>query len=139
MNYYGSTNVQNQNISEPLKVIYGLIGGIQTIIHMLSSLLDVYYFATEFKRFVIDTVVRLVKSFGKIVKYIFSLRWFWDIGKGYEWISTKMKMCVNESYKIYFKIGMILMLVFMIYLKKMKEAQLIKAKTEEKKINEDNI
>ena len=47
--YYPIMNNKATTIEGNVKILYGLIGGVQTIVNMLSSLLDIYYFGREFK------------------------------------------------------------------------------------------
>ena len=50
MNFIHQQNLNNnQNINENIKIIYGIIGGIQTIINILTSFLDVLYFFNMLK------------------------------------------------------------------------------------------
>ena len=59
--YQIGTNTQrsSSNMEGGIKVLYGIIGGVQTLIHIISSSLDVYYFGKEFKSLVIDCLIHL--------------------------------------------------------------------------------
>lgn len=132
MNYYGFQNfptLPQQTplgaIDEGLKILYGVIGGIQTIIHFLSSMLDIYYFGKEFKRLIIDTIISIAKILLSFFKYIITFRWVKDIGKGLFIMQKKISNYTNSLSKIYIRIGIILILITLIYHKKKKESALL--------------
>ena len=57
MNYFPQQNLNinnNTNLSENMKIIYSIIGGIQSIVNILASFLDVFYIVSVLKSLLID-------------------------------------------------------------------------------------
>ena len=132
MNYYGFSNFPSTSpqtsleaMDEGVKILYGIIGGVQTIIHVLSSMLDIYYFGKEFKRLIIDTILSIAKIILSFFKYIITFGWVKDIGKGLLFLQTKLSTYTNSFSKIYIRIGIILIFISLIYHKKQKEYALL--------------
>lgn len=136
---YPHNNINTINsfisFSEPLKIIYGIIGGIQSSIHVLSILLDIYYFTNEFKKYIILPIIKRLNQIIKIIfytlKYILCLKCF-----------SFFKFLVPHYFlKLLTKAGIINVIIIIIISLKIKENELIKKRSQ--MINEniylDNI
>ena len=98
--YQIGTNTQrsSSNMEGGIKVLYGIIGGVQTLIHIISSSLDVYYFGKEFKSLVIDSLIQLSGFCVKLIKYIASFQWITDALYNVQYFQNKYGF---EEFKCY--------------------------------------
>ena len=125
--YQIGTNTQrsSSNMEGGIKVLYGIIGGVQTLIHIISSSLDVYYFGKEFKSLVIDSLIQLSGFCVKLIKYIASFQWMTDAIYGIQYLQNKYNFIKYNTMRIYFRIGIIVILLLLLLSKKRKEKQYI--------------
>ena len=125
--YQIGTNTQrsSSNMEGGIKVLYGIIGGVQTLIHIISSSLDVYYFGKEFKSLVIDSLIQLSGFCVKLIKYIASFQWITDTLYNVQYFQNKYSFIKYNTMRIYFRIGIIVILLLLLLSKKRKEKQYI--------------
>ena len=125
--YQIGTNTQRSrsNMEGGIKVLYGIIGGVQTLIHIISSSLDVYYFGKEFKSLVIDSLIQLSGFCVKLIKYIASFQWITDALYNVQYFQNKYSFIKYNTMRIYFRIGIIVILLLLLLSKKRKEKQYI--------------
>ena len=125
--YQIGTNTQrsSSNMEGGIKVLYGIIGGVQTLIHIISSSLDVYYFGKEFKSLVIDSLIQLSGFCVKLIKYIVSFQWITDALYNVQYFQNKYSFIKYNTMRIYFRIGIIVILLLLLLSKKRKEKQYI--------------
>ena len=120
--YQIGTNTQrsSSNMEGGIKVLYGIIGGVQTLIHIISSSLDVYYFGKEFKSLVIDSLIQLSGFCVKLIKYIASFQWITDALYNVQYFQNKYSFIKYNTMRITSKTATIISTVsktgFMVYL-----------------------
>lgn len=114
MNYCPQQNLNinnNTNLSENMKIIYSIIGGIQSIVNILASFLDVFYIVSVLKSLLIDNVIWLIKtlilSFKKLLNFNF--------------IENSYKRKISN---IIFQLSMLLTLILLYFVKRIKEKNL---------------
>lgn len=114
MNYFPQQNLNinnNTNLSENMKIIYSIIGGIQSIVNILASFLDVFYIVSVLKSLLIDNVIWLIKtlilSFKKLLNFNF--------------IENSYKRKISN---IIFQLSMLLTLILLYFVKRIKEKNL---------------
>ena len=89
MNYMNRTNpmLQQNNQGSPnesFRNVFGilgkinnlLIGGLQSLLHIFTSLIDILYFAKAFKSLIIDLLIALLKKIFRILRYLLTFKWF---------------------------------------------------------------
>ena len=102
-----SSNDNNSN-SYLIKSIYGVIGGIQSMLHMISGFFDIFYLLREFKTYILETLFKGIKNTIIFLKYLLT----------FQFIQTKnIKVIMN----IISSLGISLCLIILIILKKEKE------------------
>ncbi len=71
----------NQTNLQPdsFRNVYGVLGGLQSLLHIFTSILDLLYFLKAFKTLVIDLLIKLLKKLLGIIKYLFTLKWMFDL------------------------------------------------------------
>ena len=114
MNYFPQPNLNinnNTNLSENMKIIYSIIGGIQSIVNILASFLDVFYIVSVLKSLLIDNLIWLIKtlilSFKKLLNFNF--------------IENSYKRKISN---IIFQLSMLLTLILLYFVKRIKEKNL---------------
>jgi hypothetical protein len=114
MNYFPQQNLNinnNTNLSENMKIIYSIIGGIQSIVNILASFLDVFYIVSVLKSLLIDNLIWLIKtlilSFKKLLNFNF--------------IENSYKRKISN---IIFQLSMLLTLILLYFVKRIKEKNL---------------
>ena len=114
MNYCPQQNLNinnNTNLSENMKIIYSIIGGIQSIVNILASFIDVFYIVSVLKSLLIDNVIWLIKtlilSFKKLLNFNF--------------IENSYKRKISN---IIFQLSMLLTLILLYFVKRIKEKNL---------------
>ena len=114
MNYFPQQNLNinnNTNLSENMKIIYSIIGGIQSIVNILASFIDVFYIVSVLKSLLIDNVIWLIKtlilSFKKLLNFNF--------------IENSYKRKISN---IIFQLSMLLTLILLYFVKRIKEKNL---------------
>lgn len=117
-------NNKATTIEGNVKILYGLIGGVQTIVNMLSSLLDIYYFGREFKIIVIDSLLQLSKITINLIKSLISFQWIKTLFRNFYYLEYALEKMQNKTTKIYIRIGGILILLSLLFHKKQKENKL---------------
>ena len=94
-----------------MKIIYSIIGGIQSIVNILASFLDVFYIVSVLKSLLIDNVIWLIKtlilSFKKLLNFNF--------------IENSYKRKISN---IIFQLSMLLTLILLYFVKRIKEKNL---------------
>ena len=70
-NNFNLNNGDNDN-NKPfvIKTIYGIIGGIQSILHILSGLCDLFYLLKEFKIYVLENIFKTIKLSISFLRYL---------------------------------------------------------------------
>jgi len=53
-------------------------GGLQSLLHIFTSILDLLYFVKAFKTLVIDLLLAIVKKLLGVLKYLITLKWMVD-------------------------------------------------------------
>jgi len=89
MNFMNRTNPMLQqnnqgNQNESFRNVFGilgkinnlLIGGLQSLLHIFTSLIDILYFAKAFKSLIIDLLFALMKKIFRILRYLLTFKWF---------------------------------------------------------------
>ena len=114
-------NNDNSNINNSLiiKTIYGIIGGIQSIINIISGFCDIFFLGKEFKVYILDNIFKGIKMIIKFLRYI--LR--------FDFISNKTSKLITNIISL---LGISLFLIMLILIKKEKENYLDKLQKEEK-------
>ena len=114
MNYFPQQNLNinnNTNLSENMKIIYSIIGGIQSIVNILASFIDVFYIVSVLKSLLIDNLIWLIKtlilSFKKLLNFNF--------------IENSYKRKISN---IIFQLSMLLTLILLYFVKRIKEKNL---------------
>lgn len=98
----------DNNNPDLLKVIYGIIGGIQSILHIISGFFDAFYLANEFKTYILENIFKGIKTIIKYLKYILT----------FQFINNKItKLILN----IITSFGISLCLIILYLLKKEKQ------------------
>lgn len=55
------------------------LGGVQSLLHIFTSILDLLYFAKAIKSLIIDLLINLLKKIFRLLKYVLTLRWIIDL------------------------------------------------------------
>lgn len=55
------------------------LGGVQSLLHIFTSILDLLYFAKAIKSLIIDLLINLLKKIFGLLKYVLTLRWIIDL------------------------------------------------------------
>ncbi len=114
-----SCNNNENNSSFLLKTIYGIIGGIQSILHIISGFCDIFYIIKEFKIYILDNIFKGIKLIIKFLKYILT----------FQFINNKISKLISN---IISSFGISLCLILLFLIKKEKENYLNKFIKEEK-------
>ena len=119
-NNLNSNNADNENNkSFVIKTFYGIIGGIQSILHILSGLCDIFYILKEFKIYILENIFRTIKLSVSFLRYILT----------FEFIDNKTIKLISN---IIISFGISLCLILLLILKKEKENYLKEQINEEK-------
>ena len=112
MNFIPQQNINNnQNLNETMKMIYALIGGIQSIINIFASFLDIFYIVSILKTLLIDNLIWLIKSLIISLKKLLS----------FNFIENSYKRKISN---IIFQLSMILTIILLYLIKNIKEKEL---------------
>ena len=65
-----------------VKVLYGVLSGSQSLLHLLGSLVDVAYIFNQLKSILYGIIIGLIKKIIGLIYYILSLKWILDAYKG---------------------------------------------------------
>ena len=122
---FNNNNDNNNNInSDILKIIYGIIGGIQSFMHIISGFFDAFYLAKEFKIYVLENIFKGIKVMFRFLKYILT----------FQFINNKTTKLISN---IITSFGTTLCLIILYLIKKEKENNLkIKANEEKNQLHE---
>ena len=112
-------NNNSNNNSLIIKTIYGIIGGIQAIINIISGFCDIFFLGKEFKIYILDNIFKGIKMIIRFLKYI--LR--------FDFINNKTSKLIANIISL---LGISLCLIMLILIKKEKENYLNKLQKEEK-------
>ena len=102
-----------------IKIIYGIIGGIQSILNIISGLCDIFYLLKEFKIFILENLFKVIKHSVIFLKNVLTFK-FID--------NKSMKLIAN----LIISFGISLCLILLITIKKEKENVLIEKDTSAK-------
>ena len=113
-------NGDNEN-NKPfvIKTIYGIIGGIQSILHILSGLCDLFYLLKEFKIYVLENIFKTIKLSISFLRYLLN----------FEFIDNKITKLISN---IITSFGIALCLILLTIIKKEKEKSLKEQANDEK-------
>ena len=114
MNFIPQQNINNnnnRNLNETMKMIYALIGGIQSIINILASILDIFYIVSCLKSLIFDNLIWLTKSLIISLKKLLS----------FNFIENSYKRKISN---IIFQLSMFLTIILLYLIKKIKEKDL---------------
>ena len=112
-NIYLSNGNNGTENSFLIKTIYGIIGGIQSILHIISGFCDAFYLLKEFKFFILENIFKTIKYSVNFLKYILTFKF---IG------NKEIRLITN----IITTFGISLCLMILMIIKKEKENNLIK-------------
>ena len=118
-NYNNISNTNENNNSFLIKTIYGIIGGIQSIIHIISGFCDTFYLLKEFKIYILDSLFKAIKSIISFLRYLLT----------FQFINNKIAKLISNIINSF---GISLCLIVLILIKKEKENSLNKLIKEEK-------
>ena len=118
-NYNNISNTNENNNSFLIKTIYGIIGGIQSIIHIISGFCDTFYLLKEFKIYILDNLFKAIKSIISFLRYLLT----------FQFINNKIAKLISNIINSF---GISLCLIVLILIKKEKENSLNKLIKEEK-------
>ena len=106
-----------------IKIIYGIIGGIQSILNIISGFCDVFYLLKEFKIFILENLFKAIK---------YSVLFFRN-ALTFKFIDNKSMRLISNLITSF---GISLCLILLIIIKKEKENVLIeKDKSTKSQIN----
>jgi hypothetical protein len=114
MNFIPQQNINNnnnRNLNETMKMIYALIGGIQSIINIFASFLDIFYIISILKSLLFDNLIWLIKSLIISLKKLLS----------FNFIENSYKRKISN---IIFQLSMILTIILLYLIKNIKEKEL---------------
>ena len=114
MNFIPQQNINNnnnRNLNETMKMIYALIGGIQSIINIFASFLDIFYIISILKSLLFDNLIWLIKSLIISLKKLLS----------FNFIENSYKRKISN---IIFQLSMFLTIILLYLIKKVKEKEL---------------
>ena len=119
-NNFNLNNGDNEN-NKPfvIKTIYGIIGGIQSILHILSGLCDLFYLLKEFKIYVLENIFKTIKLSISFLRYLLN----------FEFIDNKITKLISN---IITSFGIALCLILLTIIKKEKEKSLKEQANDEK-------
>ena len=102
-----------------IKAIYGIIGGIQSILHIISGFCDAFYLLKEFKVFILENIFKAIKYGVTFLKHILT----------FKFIGNKIIRLITNIITTF---GISLCLMLLMIIKKEKENILIKQDKESK-------
>ena len=119
-NNFNLNNGDNEN-NKPfvIKTIYGIIGGIQSILHILSGLCDLFYLLKEFKIYVLENIFKTIKLSISFLRYLLN----------FEFLDNKITKLISN---IITSFGIALCLIILTIIKKEKEKSLKEQANDEK-------
>ena len=119
-NNFNLNNGDNEN-NKPfvIKTIYGIIGGIQSILHILSGLCDLFYLLKEFKIYVLENIFKTIKLSISFLRYLLN----------FEFLDNKITKLISN---IITSFGIALCLILLTIIKKEKEKSLKEQANDEK-------
>ena len=119
-NNFNLNNGDNEN-NKPfvIKTIYGIIGGIQSILHILSGLCDLFYLLKEFKIYVLENIFKTIKLSISFLRYLLN----------FEFLDNKITKLITNTITSF---GIALCLILLMIIKKEKEKSLKEQANDEK-------
>ena len=106
-----------------IKIIYGIIGGIQSILNIISGFCDVFYLLKEFKIFILENLFKVIKYSVLFLRNALT----------FKFIDNKSMRLISNLITSF---GISLCLILLIIIKKEKENVLIeKDKSTKSQIN----
>ena len=119
-NNFNLNNGKNKN-NKPfvIKTIYGIIGGIQSILHILSGLCDLFYLLKEFKIYVLENIFKTIKLSISFLRYLLN----------FEFLDNKITKLISNTITSF---GIALCLILLTIIKKEKEKSLKEQANDEK-------
>ena len=120
-NNFNLNNGDNEN-NKPfvIKTIYGIIGGIQSILHILSGLCDLFYLLKEFKIYVLENIFKTIKLSISFLRYLLN----------FEFLDNKITKLITNTITSF---GIALCLILLTIIKKEKEKSLKEQANDEKR------
>ena len=120
-NNFNLNNGDNKN-NKPfvIKTIYGIIGGIQSILHILSGLCDLFYLLKEFKIYVLENIFKTIKLSISFLRYLLN----------FEFLDNKITKLITNTITSF---GIALCLILLTIIKKEKEKSLKEQANDEKR------
>ena len=120
-NNFNLNNGDNDN-NKPfvIKTIYGIIGGIQSILHILSGLCDLFYLLKEFKIYVLENIFKTIKLSISFLRYLLN----------FEFLDNKITKLITNTITSF---GIALCLILLTIIKKEKEKSLKEQANDEKR------
>ena len=112
-------NCNEENNAFLIKTIYGIIGGIQSILHVISGFCDIFYLVKEFKIYILDNIFKGIKIIINFLKYILT----------FQFINNKAAQLISNIISL---LGISLFLIVLILIKEEKQNSLNKLIKEEK-------
>ena len=109
----------SNNKSVLIKTLYGIIGGIQSVLHIISGLFDIFYLLKEFKVYVLENLFHAIKITIKFFKYILT----------FKFIENKTRRLITN---VIISFGVSLCLILLTIIKKEKQNYLNNKEYEEK-------
>ena len=120
-NIINGENVKTNSIF--IKIIYGIIGGIQSILNIISGFCDVFYLLKEFKIFILENLFKVIKYSVLFLRNALT----------FKFIDNKSMRLISNLITSF---GISLCLILLIIIKKEKENVLIeKDKSTKSQIN----
>lgn len=80
-NFGGAMNNPNQQDAQMgmgIKVMYGVLSGGQSLLHLVGSFIDIAFFVRQIKGALTKLLIFLIKQAFRLLKYIITLRWIYD-------------------------------------------------------------
>ena len=118
-NFMNNNEQEENSNSFLIKSIYGILGGIQSILHVISGFCDIFYLIKEFKLYIIDNIFKAIKSIISFLKYLLT----------FQFINSKFGQLIANIINSF---GISLCIILLILIKKEKEDHLNKLVSEEK-------
>ena len=120
-NIINEGNIKNNSIF--LKIIYGIIGGVQSVLHIISGFCDAFYLLKEFKIFFLENIFKSIKYCVLFLKNLLT----------FKFINNKTARLITNLITSF---GISLCLILLIIIKKEKENFLIEEdKSKKSQIN----
>ena len=71
---------QKNDKSYTVKIIYGILGGVQSVLHILSGFLDIFYIFKEFKIYILENIFKGIKYIINALRHILTFKFINNTG-----------------------------------------------------------